>query len=84
MARGWRRYGPVLCAQWYAFASEQEARILHDTLQLREHLTGDEILANARDGIGLEAMLLRRGRMSGQHRSSGNSCLEDHCVFCER
>ena len=46
--------------------------ILHDTLQSREHLTGDEILAHARDRIGLKAMVLRRGRMSGQHRSGGD------------
>jgi hypothetical protein len=41
-------------------------------LQLREYLTGDEILAHASDGICLEAMVLRRGRMSGQHRGGGD------------
>ncbi len=35
------------------------------------HVTGDEILAHAHDGIGFEAMLLRRGRMNGQHRGGG-------------
>jgi hypothetical protein len=40
-------------------AGEQEAGILHDALQLREHFTGDEILVHGRDGIGLEAMVLR-------------------------
>ena len=60
---------PFSCAQWDAFAGEQEAGILHDALQLPEHFTGDEILVHGRDGIGLEAMVLRRGRMSGQHGS---------------
>jgi hypothetical protein len=32
---------------------------------LREHFTGDEILVHDRDRIGLEAMILRRGRMGG-------------------
>jgi hypothetical protein len=59
-------------AQRDTFAGEQEAGILHDALQLREHLTGDEILADARDRICLEAMVLRRGRMSSQHRSGGD------------
>ncbi len=68
-ARGWRSTNPFSCAQWDAFAGEQEAGILHDALQLREHFTGDEILVHGRDGIGLEAMALRRGRMRGQHGS---------------
>jgi hypothetical protein len=38
-AHGWRRHGPFSCAQWDAFAGEQEAGILQDALQLREHLT---------------------------------------------
>ncbi len=51
---------PISCAQRGAFAGEQETRVVHDALQLREHVTGDEILAHAHDGIGFEAMLLRR------------------------
>src|SRR5262252_7105645 len=31
---------PFFCAQWDAFAREQEAEILYDALQLREHFTG--------------------------------------------
>ena len=60
---------PFSCAQWDAFVGEQDAGILQDALQLREHFTGDEILVHGRDGIGLEAMVLRRSRMSGQHGS---------------
>jgi len=50
---------PISCAQRDAFAGEQEAGILHDALQLREHLTSDEILAHRHDGVGLEAVILR-------------------------
>jgi hypothetical protein len=64
-----------------AFAGEQEAGIFHDALQLREHLTGNEILAHGRDGIGLEAMILRRWRMSGQHRSDGDGRPETPLSF---
>ncbi len=63
---------PFSCPQRDAFASKQEAGILYDPLQLREHLTGDEVLMHGRDWIVLEAMLLRRDRMSGQHRSGDN------------
>jgi hypothetical protein len=35
------------------------AEIFYDALQLREHLTGDEILKHGRDWIVLEAILLR-------------------------
>jgi hypothetical protein len=68
-ARGWRRHGPVLLRAVGRIRGQQEAGILHDALQLREHFTGDEILVHGRDGIGLEAMALRRGRMRGQHGS---------------
>jgi hypothetical protein len=33
-----------------------------------EYLAGHEILAHARDGIGLKAMILRGGRMGHEHR----------------
>ena len=60
---------PISSAQRVALAGEEETRVAYDALQLREHVTSDEILAHARDGIGLETMVLRRGRMSGQHGS---------------
>jgi hypothetical protein len=52
--------------------SGNTTRVVHDALQLREHCTRDEILADHHDGIGLKAMLLRRDRMSGQDRGSEN------------
>jgi hypothetical protein len=61
---------PIACAQRDAFAAQQEARIFHYTLQLREYVTSHEILAHTRDGIGLETMVLRRSRMSDQHRGA--------------
>jgi hypothetical protein len=64
---------PFSCPQRDAFASKQEAGILYDPLQLREHLTGDEVLMHGRDWIVLEAMLLCRNRMSDQHRSTVNT-----------
>jgi hypothetical protein len=39
-------------------------------LQLREHLTRDEILARSNDGIQVKAMFLRRDWMSDQYRGS--------------
>ena len=53
---------PVSCAHRVALAGEQETRVLHDTLQLGEHITRNEILAHHHDGIILKAMLLRLGR----------------------
>jgi hypothetical protein len=50
---------PFSCPQRDAFASKQEAGILYDPSQLREHLTGDEVLMHGRDWMVLEAMLLR-------------------------
>jgi len=67
---------PFSCPQRDAFASKQEAGILYDPSQLREHLTGDEVLMHGRDWIVLKAMLLRCDRMSGQHRNPG---AEDFC-----
>jgi hypothetical protein len=61
---------PFSCPQRDALGGEQEAGTLYDPLQLREHLTGDEILMHGREWIVLEAMLLRRDRMSGQDRGS--------------
>jgi hypothetical protein len=73
MARGSRRHGPdLLRGAGRIPPAQQEAGILHHALQLREHITGHEILAHARDGIGLEAMILRRDRMSGKHRGGGD------------
>ena len=53
---------PISRAQRVAFAGEQETRAVHDPLQLREHITRDEILPHHHDRVGLKAMLLRRGR----------------------
>ena len=50
---------PVSCAHRVALAGEQETRVVHDTLQLGEHITRDEILAHHHDGIILKAVLLR-------------------------
>jgi hypothetical protein len=63
---------PFSCPQRDAFAGKQGTGIFYDPLQLREYLTGDEVLMHDRDWIVLEAMLLRRDRMSGQDRSSDN------------
>ncbi len=52
----------IPCTQRGTFTSEQETRVVHNPLQLREHVTCDEILAHRHDGIGLKAMLLRVGR----------------------
>ncbi len=41
-----------------------------ESLQLREHVTRDEILAHRHDGIGLKAMLLRVDRQR-QQRGAG-------------
>ena len=64
---------PVSCAHRIALAGEQETRVVHDTLQLGEHITRDKILAHHHDGIGLKAMLLRLSRQcqqrgAGKHR----------------
>ena len=64
---------PVSCAHRIALAGEQETRVVHDTLQLGEHITRDEILAHHHDGIILKAMLLRLRRQcqqrgAGKHR----------------
>ena len=48
----------ISCAQRLAFAAKQEAWVIHDALQLRKHVTRDEILAHYDNRIGLEAMLL--------------------------
>jgi hypothetical protein len=42
---------PVSCAHRIALAGEQETRVVHDTLQLGEHITRDKILAHHHDGI---------------------------------
>jgi hypothetical protein len=55
-------------AKWLAFAGKQKTWVVNNALQLREYLAGYEILAHARDGIGLEAMILRGGRMGHEHR----------------
>ena len=59
---------PTSCVQRFAFAGKQKTRVIPDPLKLREYLAGYEILAHARDGIGLEAMILRCGRMGHEHR----------------
>ena len=58
--------------QRLAFASKQETRIVHDALQLRENVTGNEILAHRRDGVGLEAVILRLGRQRQQRDAGGD------------
>ena len=73
MDRGCVDADPVSCAHRIALAGEQETRVVHDTLQLGEHITRDEILAHHHDGIILKAMLLRLGwqcqqRGAGKHR----------------
>jgi hypothetical protein len=57
---------PISCAQRVAFAGEQKTRAVHDPLQLRKHITRDEILAYHHDRVGLKAMLLRLGRQRQQ------------------
>ena len=40
---------------------------------MREHITGDEILAHRHDGIGLKAVILRGGGMGHhEHRRGGS------------
>jgi len=61
---------PISSAQRVALAGEEETRVAYDALQLREHVTRDEILAHRHDGIGLKAMLLRVDRQR-QQRGAG-------------
>ena len=56
----------ISCAQRLAFAAEQEARVVHDALQLRKHVTRDEILPHYDNWIGPKAMLLRLRRTCEQ------------------
>jgi hypothetical protein len=62
---------PISCAQRVTLTGKQGTRVVHDALQLREHLTGDKVLAHRHDGIRLKAMLLRLDRQR-QQRSAGD------------
>src|SRR5215471_18028807 len=44
---------PTSCAQRLAFTGKQKTRVVHDALQLREHITGNKVLAHRQDGVGL-------------------------------
>src|SRR6516165_9989181 len=68
---------PTSCAQRLAFTGKQKTRVVHDALYLREHITGNEILAHIHDGVGLEAVILRRCRQR-QQRGAGDDRAE--CV----
>src|SRR6266568_3550848 len=60
---------PFSCPQRDAFASKQEAGILYDPLQLREHLTGDEVLMHGRDWIVLKAQKTSERTRTGMARA---------------
>ena len=52
----------ISCTQRLAFAREQKAWIFHYALQLRKHITRDEVLAHGDNRIVLKAMLLSLSR----------------------
>ena len=59
MAHASRRRGSDILRAAGRIRRQVKTRVVHDALQLREHVTGDKILAHRHDGIGLKAMLLR-------------------------